>query len=625
MKKYLLGFVFIIFLASQLLGITYLNINGSDEITIVPPADLVINGDFSAVGESLAVKTYIEQNYNGIPDHHELVGFMQIIDGIPSVGDPEEAYIVGDDDTLQNGVFIHYSEMEFDYFPFGMDMITLYFEANDFGDSSSIYATINIVAEMDYEIPEIPYIYGYVISASDSITPIPGAMIISEASEGPSGISDSVGRFAFTVEESGTTMVIAVPLDGTHAMMPSMTYLDPGDDSARVDVYCSSRSSFISGNITLDGSTPVPDFLLITAANETYYDVSATTPNPTTGEYTIPIMSGTCQINIVPEMGIPKGYFPSPTEQTVTVPEGDTIKDIDFDLVPLDAVIIGRITDSTSTDAIIENLPVWANGGPDGLEDMEYLTNNLGYYSIPVKGDSSECYSVNANGYGYWVNPSSYDSLYLNPGDTLENIDFYLADPYAMPLIEGVVLEEGINPIEGVHVFAYNEELSYSGAWHHTLTDTTGRYRFDNLAPWRGTWVIGIFKDEFIGSDPVYYTFEELPEDTIISVADFVITHEAIQEKPSIKPGEMEILGLYPNPFNSTTTLELYLSENQSGVSISLYNIIGRKQKTIFKGDLESGLVNIPINTDNTFHSGVYFIRIKSDNKSLNRTLILTK
>ncbi len=72
----------------------------------------------------------------------------------------------------------------------------------------------------------------------------------------------------------------------------------------------------------------------------------------------------------------------------------------------------------------------------------------------------------------------------------------------------------------------------------------------------------------------------------------------------------------YPNPFNSETHISLVL-KNKANVNIDVFDVLGRKVKTIFDGSLSSGFQefvwNGSSNNGQRVSSGAYFIRINVD------------
>lgn len=78
----------------------------------------------------------------------------------------------------------------------------------------------------------------------------------------------------------------------------------------------------------------------------------------------------------------------------------------------------------------------------------------------------------------------------------------------------------------------------------------------------------------------------------------------------------------YPNPFNSSTTIEFFLPQ-KSHVTIKVYDILGKEINHLFSGEKNQGNHRI-IFTANDLSSGVYFYQIKAgDKRQLQKILLL--
>ena len=75
-------------------------------------------------------------------------------------------------------------------------------------------------------------------------------------------------------------------------------------------------------------------------------------------------------------------------------------------------------------------------------------------------------------------------------------------------------------------------------------------------------------------------------------------------------PGNYEIVSIYPNPFNSTTTIQ-YSLPVASPVSLNVYNINGQLVKVLVNRYMQSGKHRIVWEAENVV-SGVYFIKIEN-------------
>ncbi len=79
----------------------------------------------------------------------------------------------------------------------------------------------------------------------------------------------------------------------------------------------------------------------------------------------------------------------------------------------------------------------------------------------------------------------------------------------------------------------------------------------------------------------------------------------------------------YPNPFNSTTTIQYFLPE-QSYVKIEVYNILGEKIKTLVDGEQIANLYRVKFNAE-SLPSGIYLCSIVINNIVNTQKLVLLK
>ena len=82
-------------------------------------------------------------------------------------------------------------------------------------------------------------------------------------------------------------------------------------------------------------------------------------------------------------------------------------------------------------------------------------------------------------------------------------------------------------------------------------------------------------------------------------------------------------LNLYPNPANGNTNLEFKLNEEQN-VSVDIYNLLGEKVYEQGEGKMASGLhlITMPCSS---LPSGVFFVKLTTDNTSVTKKLVIQK
>lgn len=82
-------------------------------------------------------------------------------------------------------------------------------------------------------------------------------------------------------------------------------------------------------------------------------------------------------------------------------------------------------------------------------------------------------------------------------------------------------------------------------------------------------------------------------------------------------------LGNYPNPFNPTTQIRVNLP--QSGeVSLTVYNMLGQKIKSLKEGFMQAGTYTFTFDAAN-LSSGVYLYRLQTANHSIMKKMLLAK
>jgi hypothetical protein len=84
-------------------------------------------------------------------------------------------------------------------------------------------------------------------------------------------------------------------------------------------------------------------------------------------------------------------------------------------------------------------------------------------------------------------------------------------------------------------------------------------------------------------------------------------------------------LMVYPNPAVSSAQISFELPSASENVKIELADMTGKVRETIFKGSLNSGLQAISWNISNKLSSGMYIVKLSSNNKSETFQVIIDK
>ncbi|UCC78965.1 MAG: T9SS type A sorting domain-containing protein, partial [Candidatus Zixiibacteriota bacterium] len=96
-----------------------------------------------------------------------------------------------------------------------------------------------------------------------------------------------------------------------------------------------------------------------------------------------------------------------------------------------------------------------------------------------------------------------------------------------------------------------------------------------------------------------------------------------IFEEEEIIPEQLTLLQNYPNPFNAAATIRFALPEPRD-VTLTVYDILGRRVKVLIDDHLQSGDHDIIFNASN-LPSGIYFARLQTDNATESVRMLLLR
>lgn len=106
-------------------------------------------------------------------------------------------------------------------------------------------------------------------------------------------------------------------------------------------------------------------------------------------------------------------------------------------------------------------------------------------------------------------------------------------------------------------------------------------------------------------------------------IEDVSIVVGSIDSYMNPVPTEFGLSSAYPNPFNPTTILGLALNED-SMVSMSVFNVRGQVVEQLISGDMKAGYHNVIWNAD-ALSSGMYFVRVEAGSNTAMQKLMLVK
>jgi hypothetical protein len=122
-------------------------------------------------------------------------------------------------------------------------------------------------------------------------------------------------------------------------------------------------------------------------------------------------------------------------------------------------------------------------------------------------------------------------------------------------------------------------------------------------------------------------TLSSQPQETIGTYPNFLILEKKAGEELVTIPTRLN--GCYPNPFNPSTTISFSVAQDNSPVSIEIYNIKGQKISSLLNSQLPKGNHSIVWDgkdeMNRTVSSGVYFIRMNCEGYAKNIKIMLAK
>jgi flagellar hook assembly protein FlgD len=99
-------------------------------------------------------------------------------------------------------------------------------------------------------------------------------------------------------------------------------------------------------------------------------------------------------------------------------------------------------------------------------------------------------------------------------------------------------------------------------------------------------------------------------------------------EESSLTPKDFELHQNYPNPFNNETIIKFNLRK-PAEVSLTIYNILGQKVRTLVEGRSNAGSQTLSWDgkddKGNDLSSGIYFYRLKAGELTETKRLVLLK
>ncbi len=129
-----------------------------------------------------------------------------------------------------------------------------------------------------------------------------------------------------------------------------------------------------------------------------------------------------------------------------------------------------------------------------------------------------------------------------------------------------------------------------------------------------GIWAAPPDKGQFvyIAGRPYYFNHDDLSSNMeMIMVNGWGEVTSVADDIANTRPNQFKLMQNYPNPFNPKTTISYHLA-SESQVLLTIYDILGRKLKTLVDAKQKVGEYNVIFDATE-FASGIYYYQLESD------------
>ncbi|MBC8205235.1 MAG: T9SS type A sorting domain-containing protein, partial [FCB group bacterium] len=195
-----------------------------------------------------------------------------------------------------------------------------------------------------------------------------------------------------------------------------------------------------------------------------------------------------------------------------------------------------------------------------------------------------------------------YNWSHANTNMMTETFQIVIYDPETMPTLSG----------DSVIEFYYGE-VTYEALWNSTC-GIEAPSQTDGIEMWQNT------SYPITTHPPEPYSVIRFTSDP--PVVD-IITSIYPKGGVSLTPLHLELEQNFPNPFNPATNIR-YRIADKGAVKLAVYNIMGEEVAELVDSYLEAGEYTAVWKADSK-PSGIYFIRLVSDDKIISRKALLLK
>ncbi len=237
---------------------------------------------------------------------------------------------------------------------------------------------------------------------------------------------------------------------------------------------------------------------------------------------------------------------------------------------------------------------------------------------------ADETYTGTSYKYSGWIyahNSSSSEKAYFDNygiGSTDQSLPVELSSFTADNSIPGVIILSWTTESEIQNLGFIIERRSYGTDWAEIASYITDdKLRGQGSVTYRTDYS---FRDRMLESNKMYdYRLADVSYNGEVAYHDQMICGIELNSPEQI----IETMSSYPNPFNSLTIIQ-YQVLDKSKVTIDIYDLGGRKIKTLIDKEIHRGSYEVIWNSNN-LSSGIYLAVLNQNKKRKTLKIVLMK
>ena len=122
----------------------------------------------------------------------------------------------------------------------------------------------------------------------------------------------------------------------------------------------------------------------------------------------------------------------------------------------------------------------------------------------------------------------------------------------------------------------------------------------------------------------IAYWSDEYDPQEMIRIMDNLLGYTSVEENsPGISPSSFNIISAYPNPFNASLKVEVYLQGIRE-TRLAIFNLLGEEIGRLYQGNELSGRHTFTFNAGE-YPSGIYFVSLQNGESFQTRKVVLLK